>query len=68
MLISAKLIKNPKIRRICSSCEIYIYGEQLRLYGAAHSGDPPYTTYVHKECVGFSGKRDQKKIEDALSS
>jgi hypothetical protein len=68
MLISVKLIKNPRIQRYCDSCEKIMYHEQLRLYGSAHSDDPKSTLYVHSDCVGYNGRQEQKKIEDALAN
>jgi hypothetical protein len=51
MIISAKIIKNPRKIRDCASCNKAILGEQLRLYGAAHTCDQPYVLYVHPNCI-----------------
>ena len=68
MLISAKLIKKPRKKRYCESCEKLMYGEQLRLYGAAFESDPPYVIYLHSECVGSNGRSGEAKINKALDS
>lgn len=52
MIISAKVIKKPRIKRVCESCHEMIEGAQLRLYGAADLADPPYVVYVHIGCGG----------------
>jgi hypothetical protein len=68
MLISAKLIKKPRQKRYCASCEKIMYGAQLRLYGAAFESDPPYVIYLHGECVGFNDRSGEAKIKKALDS
>ena len=54
MIISAKLIRNPRKPRHCESCHQQIDGPILRLYGYACDGDPPYVIYLHpkRPCVG----------------
>lgn len=50
MLISARVTWQPKKGRYCDECGRRIYGAHIRLYGAAHCGDPPYNLYSHPGC------------------
>ena len=65
MLISAEVIKNPKTYQYCATCNMtLIKGEpRLRLYGAAHRGDPPYVIYSHFACALMD---PHKKIREAI--
>lgn len=49
MLISARIIKRPRVVRICENCRQAIDGAVLRLYGSADY-DPPYVVYLHPYC------------------
>lgn len=51
MLLSAKIIKNPRKRRRCEYCEKWIDGPQLYLYGSGENYDKPYGMYLHRECT-----------------
>ena len=53
-IISAKVIWYPRKRRYCEACRSLMIGPQLRMYGSAERGDPPYTIYVcpDPECAG----------------
>ena len=62
MIISAKIIKNPRKIRRCAGCGKKINGTTMRLYGAAEHGDPPYTVYFHLECCDYR----HRKVLDAL--
>ncbi len=65
MIISAKLIRKPQIKR---KCECYrcnggkvIKGEQIRLFGSAEIGDKPYVIYVCVESI-----KDSPDIQESL--
>jgi len=65
MIISAKVIKKPRTKRLCSSGGDEIDGSHVRLYGAAHKGDKPYVIY---ECVRCARRAKDIKIREALSA
>ena len=71
MIISAKVIRrSTKIHRcdapepsMCGRCrDIYPSEAHLRLFGAAHSSDSPYTIRLHIRCRD----RDESKVETAI--
>ena len=68
MIISAKVIKNPRVKRRCERCLEFIEGSQLRLYGAAHDGEPLYVIFVHPsyDCMGYPVSYGDRKIEKAM--
>ena len=66
MIISAKLIKNPRKIRFCDECEQPIIGPVLRLYGSAFDGDPPHVLYVHPHQCIYCERKDPK-IQKALN-
>ena len=70
MIISAKLIKHPRVQRCCDNCLSSIDGSVLRLYGAAEYGDKPYVLYVHpfpkKNTPCYHMDRNDPKILNAL--
>ena len=70
MIISARVIRKPREQRRCERCGAFIEGSQLRLYGAAESGDPPYVIYVHPnyDCLGYPVTYGDRKIEKALET
>lgn len=49
-LIAATLIRKPRVPRECATCGRMTDGPVLRLYGAAHRGDPPYVLWVSPSC------------------
>lgn len=51
MIISAKYIHSPRKIRRCAVCGLDVIGEQVRLYGSAYRGDPPYTVITHPDCA-----------------
>lgn len=63
MIISAIVIRKPRMNRRCEFCSEFI-GPQptLRLYGAVETGDKPYRLYFHVSCAqswpGFDPKID----------
>ncbi len=65
MLISAKIIKKPRKRRECDGYKCngdkVMYGEQIRLYGAAETNDKPYVLYICHECA-----KDSPDVQKAL--
>lgn len=66
MIISAKIIKNPRTERICE-CYLcnggkVIEGEQVRLYGCAETGDKPFVMYA---CLAST--KDNPDIQEALA-
>ena len=61
MIISAKLIRNPRKLRRCEACHAKINPgtHTLRLFGMADIPDPPYVIYVHAgnpKCYGDDPK------------
>ena len=62
MVISARLIKRGRVDHRCAQCDRVIIGEKLRLFGAGMEGDPPYTIYMHPDCVFFK----DRKVESIL--
>ena len=71
MIISAKLIKNPRKERDCDNCRRVITGSQLRLYGSAETGDKPYILFVHpfpksENFTCYHMDRSDPKIQKAL--
>ena len=72
MIISAKLIKNPRNERDCDNCGRAITGSHLRLYGSAHTGDKPYVLFVHpfpeqENSTCYHMDRTDTKIQKALT-
>ena len=65
-VISAKVIKKPRLRRICESCaEMMPAGEpQVRLYGCGMCGDPPYAVYTCVKCARDSGDKALRAVRD----
>lgn len=63
-VISAKRIINPQKQRRCEDCSLLIHGQQIRLYGYAETGDPPFVIYCHPECVSQSSETQKKLLED----
>ena len=63
MIISAKVIKQPRWSRCCTHCGRDIFGPQLKLYGMAHYGEKPHNLYLHLECA----QDPDKKIQAALN-
>lgn len=63
MIISANVINRPRRVRNCEHCGQPIAGATLRLYGAAQTGDKPYTIYLHPGCTEWK----HPKIEKAVS-
>lgn len=55
MILSARLIKEPRTRRCCDDCGKPIYTNMIRLYGAPEVGDRPYHLYAHIECIKDDG-------------
>ena len=64
MLISASIIRKPRVKRLCSCCNKKIEGPTLRMYGAAFRDDHPYVIYQHPEC----SKWDHPKVIKAKKS
>ena len=64
IILSAKIINLSAKSRKCASCNRYIIGRHLRLYGMADIGDKPHNVYVH---VGCAAKTDPK-IKAAIDS
>lgn len=66
-VISAKIIKKPRIIRFCSGFRhhfgIPIIGPQVRLYGNAFTSDPPYVLY---ECLECAQKDPDAKVRKVL--
>lgn len=58
-VISAVIIKKPRVRRRCENCpRIIEIGEPtLRMYGMARFGDRPYTIYLHPVCAHTTDKK-----------
>lgn len=61
MIVSAKYIFRPRVVRICAVCEQKIDGMQIRLYGAAHRGDPLYVVYTHPSCTPIESLKKLNK-------
>lgn len=60
MIISATPVKRPRRLRWCATCNLPTRMYCVRLYGAAHRGDPPYVIYQCLECAERSAKDDIK--------
>jgi hypothetical protein len=67
MLISARRVRLRKERR-CEKCAKLIpVGESaVRLYGAAHTGDPPYEIRLHLGCIDPAWARTEPKVARLL--
>lgn len=66
MILSAKVIKNPRKERRCEGCERLIQGRQLKLYGMAHIEDKPYNLFFHLKCEGTVNMAEDPKVQKAL--
>ena len=53
MPVISKWLVVTRKARYCGSCDKRIPAktEAVRMYGAAHKGDPNYAVYVHRECT-----------------
>lgn len=47
MIVGIRRIKKPRRVRRCGNCSMSIFGEQIRLYGSAFSGERPSHLYLH---------------------
>jgi len=70
MIISAKVIQNPRTNRHCEGYrhEGFLMGggePRIRVYGSAYYGDPPYVIYL---CMRCARESKEQKIKDALSA
>ena len=67
-IISAWIIKRPRIRRYCGHyrCQkpLPIGKPQVRIYGNAFYGDPCYAEYL---CIDCARTINDKKVQSALS-
>ena len=64
MILSVRIIKHPRKRRVCGNCDCLINGEQLKLYGMAEYGDDPYNLYLHPfACEGRSPLDDPEVLK-----
>ncbi len=68
MLISAKIIKNPRKKWRCDGCTKVIEGELLRIYGSAHSGEMPLVARIHPDCVSEVWRKTEPKLVMALEA
>lgn len=66
MIISAKYILKPRKVRRCAQCGKQINGIQVRLYGAAYYGDPPYVVYTDPDCAPMEAWRKLNASNDAV--
>ena len=68
-VISAKIIKKPRLARSCNNygCQKVLSPRMpiVRLYGSACEGDPPYTLYL---CVKCAAKQSDPKIIKAMEA
>ena len=70
-IISAKVIKNPRMKRYCDRCDSVLIRSNpcLRLYGNAKIGDPLMVLYICLECASKAADpKIIKAIEDYQSS
>lgn len=51
MILSARLIRKPRVQRYCDDCGKPIYSNAIRLYGAPYAGDRPYHLFAHVDCI-----------------
>ena len=51
MILSAKVIKAPKMIRYCADCDYPISGGQLKLYGMAEPEEKPFNIFLHPNCA-----------------
>lgn len=60
-VIAAKIIKKPRKIRFCEGYQhsVLMSGPQMRLYGNAFTGDPPYALYI---CLKCASESDDPKV------
>lgn len=68
MLISAGVVRAPRGPRRCGTCGRPATGPVLRLYGAAHEGDPPYVLWVHPGCIDAGWAKQEPRLRAALAA
>ena len=63
MIIAVKLVRKPRINRVCQACFLPI-GVQpsARLFGCGERGDPPYAIYLHWDCALTSPHPDVQRL------
>jgi hypothetical protein len=67
MIISASIIWKPRKKWHCDECgKDQIEGPAVRLYGAAHHGDPPYIIKLHPMCINPHWANREPKLKNVF--